>query len=379
MTADREKRRAISREAARRRRRVESDVFSDLVHLLPLQSSPQTQLDKPSIIRLTISYIRTRTLLTGIAGMHREASQRTNYRQMLDAGEEDLYLEKGENRGQKHKAEKVKEGVEALGLTEETDLYLRTLEGFLMVVSADGDIIFLSDNVRTYMGLTEAELMGCNIYEFTHPCDHEEIKNNLCLSAGCYWRGDKRDFVMRMCSTLTQTGRTTNLKSATWKVLRCQGRVKVCVPPSSPSCLLLTCQPLPLSHRLLSTHTFTSQHSLDMRFTHCDHRVTVLLGYSPVELLGRSLYVLCHTQDANCLSKSHVDLCSKSQSVSGQYRMLVRGGGYVWVETHSAIISTAPRSKFNPRVQQSLCVLCVTYVLSGVEEPCLQLSVEQYV
>lgn len=37
----------------------------------------------------------------------------------------------------------------------EINMYLRTLEGFLMVLSTEGDMIFLSDNVSTYMGLTQ--------------------------------------------------------------------------------------------------------------------------------------------------------------------------------------------------------------------------------
>lgn len=57
--------RAISREAARRRRRVESDVFGDLSRLLPLQPSVRAHLDKPSVIRLTLSYMRTRLLFRG--------------------------------------------------------------------------------------------------------------------------------------------------------------------------------------------------------------------------------------------------------------------------------------------------------------------------
>uniref|UniRef100_A0A673AWM3 Endothelial PAS domain protein 1b n=1 Tax=Sphaeramia orbicularis TaxID=375764 RepID=A0A673AWM3_9TELE len=214
-----------NREAARKRRRVESDVFGDLSRLLPLQPSARAHLDKPSVIRLTLSYIRLNALL------------------------------KGTTEGN-------------LCTSEETSLYLRILEGFLMVVSTDGDMIFLSDNVSRYMGLTQTELMGHNIFEFTHPCDHEEIRNNLRLSPG----ESKRDFIMRIKSALTQRGRSANLKSATWKVLHCEGRAMVSVAPATVSCLLLTCQPLPLSHTLLSKHTFTSQHSMDMRFTYCDHR-----------------------------------------------------------------------------------------------------------
>ncbi|XP_028424349.1 endothelial PAS domain-containing protein 1 [Perca flavescens] len=371
MTADKEKRRVISRDAARRRRRVESEVFADLSRLLPLQQSVQNHLDKPSVIRLTLSYIRMHTLLKGITGTKAEASHAVKCEPVMESGEEWQGCDRGRD-----DEEKKNDDVEA---SEETNMFLRIIEGFLIVLSTEGDMIYLSDNVSKYMGLTQTELMGHNIFEFTHPCDHEEIRNNLRLTAEEVWCGAKRDFVMRIKGALTHRGRNSNLKSATWKVLHCQGRAKVCVAPSSLSCLLLTCQPLPLSHTLLSTHTFTSQHSMDMRFTYCDQRITLLLGYSTEELLGRSIYDLCHTLDTNCLTKNHLNLCLKSQSVSGQYRMLVRGGGYVWVESHSAVIPSVRPSKFRPGAHQPLCILCVTYVLSGVEEPSLQLSLDQTV
>lgn len=34
-------------------------------------------------------------------------------------------------------------------------LFLKALEGFLLVVSADGDIIYISENVNKYLGLTQ--------------------------------------------------------------------------------------------------------------------------------------------------------------------------------------------------------------------------------
>ncbi|XP_034426626.1 hypoxia-inducible factor 1-alpha [Hippoglossus hippoglossus] len=369
MTADKEKRRVISREAARKRRQVESEVFRDLSRLLPLQPSVRSNLDKPSVIRLTLSYIRMHALLKVNSATEAETSQSVKYGDVLEGGEE--VCDGGQDGGEKETEEATEEA------TGETQLHLSTLEGFLMVLSSEGDMVYLSDNVSKYMGLTQTELMGHNIFDFTHPSDREEIRSNLQRMSEGVWCGATRTFVLRIKSTLTQRGRSTNLKSATWKVLHCQGRVRVCSAPSAGSCLLLTCQPLPLSHTLLSSHTFTSQHSMDMRFTHCDQRVTLLLGYSPVELLGRSIYDLCHTLDTDCLTKNHLNLCFKSQSVSGQYRMLVRGGGYVWVESHCAVIPSVRTSKSRFRSYQPLCILCVTYILSGVEEPSLLLSLDQ--
>ncbi|KAK6329426.1 hypothetical protein J4Q44_G00014040, partial [Coregonus suidteri] len=67
MTPERDRRRVMSCEAARARRRAESQVLTDMSQLLPLPSSLRPHLDKPSIIRLTISYLRIHTLLSGFA------------------------------------------------------------------------------------------------------------------------------------------------------------------------------------------------------------------------------------------------------------------------------------------------------------------------
>lgn len=39
----------------------------------------------------------------------------------------------------------------------------------------------------------------------------------------------------------------------------------------------------------------------------CVCRVNLLLGYRPEELLGRSVYQLCHPLDAASLARSHLD------------------------------------------------------------------------
>uniref|UniRef100_A0A8C9XU77 Uncharacterized protein n=1 Tax=Sander lucioperca TaxID=283035 RepID=A0A8C9XU77_SANLU len=158
--------RVISRDAARRRRQVESEVFVDLSRLLPFQQSVQDHLDKPSVIRLTLSYIRMHTLLKGTNDHHT----------LMESGQEWRGCDRGRD-----DEEKKTDNVEA---SEETNMFLRILEGFLMVLSTEGDMIYLSDNVSKYMGLTQTELMGHNIFEYTHPCDHEEIRNNLRLTAG---------------------------------------------------------------------------------------------------------------------------------------------------------------------------------------------------
>lgn len=45
--------------------------------------------------------------------------------------------------------------------SQETSMYLGILEGFVMVLSTEGDMIFLSDNVSKYMGLSQVKKPTC--------------------------------------------------------------------------------------------------------------------------------------------------------------------------------------------------------------------------
>jgi len=58
-----EKRKEKSRDAARSRRSRETEIFTDLGNALPVTSEQISQLDKASIMRLAISYLRVREMI----------------------------------------------------------------------------------------------------------------------------------------------------------------------------------------------------------------------------------------------------------------------------------------------------------------------------
>ena len=62
-----EKRKEKSRDAARHRRSRESDIFGDLTDALPLANASGLghALDKASVVRLAIAYLKSRRLLAG--------------------------------------------------------------------------------------------------------------------------------------------------------------------------------------------------------------------------------------------------------------------------------------------------------------------------
>lgn len=61
--------------------------------------------------------------------------------------------------------------------------------------------------------------MGQNIYEYSHPCDHDEIKDILSVKKDDQDHKDAvKSFFIRLKCTLTSKGRSVNLKSAIYKV-----------------------------------------------------------------------------------------------------------------------------------------------------------------
>ncbi|XP_075222186.1 HIF-1 transcription factor component sima [Lycorma delicatula] len=340
-----ERRKEKSRDAARCRRSRETEIFTDLAQALPLSTSSAAQLDKASIMRLAISYLRVRSIL------HK-----------LPSNEVEKKVQKFES-----------------PVSNPDPLYLKALEGFLIIVSADGDIVFLSENVTDYLGLSQMELMGQSIYEVSHPCDHSEVKEVL---AGKDTESLQQSFFLRIKCTLTSKGRNVNLKSATYKVIHCTGHVIGCDDTEdvcnnvtkkekdevntitcSQHCLVAIAEPIPHPVNIeipLGHHTFLSKHTLDMKFSYADEKMGEFLGYEPDDLVGKSVFEFHHALDSQAVDKAFKCLFSKGQSQTGRYRFLAYGGGYAWVLTQATLI-------YNNKAHKPQSVVCVNHVISGIE------------
>ncbi|XP_028921204.1 LOW QUALITY PROTEIN: hypoxia-inducible factor 3-alpha [Ornithorhynchus anatinus] len=355
-----ELRKEKSRDAARSRRSQETEVLYQLAHTLPFARGVSAHLDKASIMRLTISYLR----------MHR----------LCAAGEWSATPGGGS----------PEEPLDAC--------YLKALDGFVMVLTAEGDMVYLSENVSKHLGLSQLELIGHSVFDFVHPCDQEELQDVLAPRHGLSKKkkegttmtasgslATERSFSLRMKSTLTSRGRTLNLKAATWKVLHCTGHMRAYRPPRTQGprggapgepplrCLVLICEAIPHPGALeppLGRGAFLSRHSLDMKFTFCDERIVEVAGYTPDDLIGCSAFEYIHALDSDAVSKTIHTLLSKGQAVTGQYRFLARNGGYLWTQTQATVISGG-------RGGQAESIVCVHFVLSRVEETGMVLSLEQ--
>ncbi|XP_061682396.1 hypoxia inducible factor 1 subunit alpha, like [Syngnathoides biaculeatus] len=329
-----EQRKLRSRDAARCRRGKETELFYDLARTLPLPRRVSTHLDKAAVVRVALSFLRMRRLL------HPGAE--------IPNAEEDC---------------------------EDEDpaelLYTQALSGFIVVITAEGDMIYLTENVSKHVGIPQLELLGQSVYEFVHPCDQEELRDIL-LHPVCSKKvsPSQTNFFLRMKCTLTNRGRTVNIKSASWKVFHCTGHVRA---PPLDAAMTLLCQPVPHPSSVdfpLGTRTFLSRHSMDMRFTRCEGRLPELVGYEAGDLIGRSAFEFHHALDSVHVSKSLHTLLAKGQVSTSPYRFLASGGGFVWTETQATVL-------YNDKTSRAEAVVCLNFVLSAVEESDVVFSSEQ--
>ncbi|XP_055642782.1 protein similar isoform X2 [Toxorhynchites rutilus septentrionalis] len=378
-----EKRKEKSRDAARCRRSRETEIFQELAGLLPMRQEDVDHLDKASVMRLSIAYLRVRDMLelfptsSGSSGAAVAESE---------IKEDDAEGETSRNSDESDGS--VGEKKLNLGeLTLENEkFFLQTLDGFLLVLSADGDVTYISENVSEYLGISQIDVMGQPIWEYSHQCDHEELRealNGRHHSPSELLKGvtnseckplENRDFFLRLKCTLTSRGRSVNIKSASYKVIHVTGHIAC--KENGQRQLVAVARPLPHPSNIevpLDSSTFLSKHSLDMKFSYVDDKMFTLLGYNPADLMGKPFYECHHGIDSENLMGTFKNVISKGQSETARYRFLARTGGYAWVVTQATLIYDK---------QKPHSIVCVNYVISGVENKdeiysCAQLEARQ--
>lgn len=164
-----EKRKEKSRDAARTRRSRETEIFSDLGEALPLSKEEVEQLDKASVMRLAIAYLKVRDMVdTG------EWELRSNdletftrrlhcYNSFFEFPLISLFFvyflypvcPNKDNNELDHQQEDVKPSPDSLLGNESEQMLIKALDGFLLVLSDDGDITYVSENVTELLGLQQ--------------------------------------------------------------------------------------------------------------------------------------------------------------------------------------------------------------------------------
>ncbi|XP_018320622.1 protein trachealess isoform X3 [Agrilus planipennis] len=380
-----ELRKEKSRDAARSRRGKENFEFYELAKMLPLPAAITSQLDKASIIRLTISYLKLR-----------DFSGHGDPPWNRDGPPPNKSLKAGRSRTSAGLAMDIFEQHQGTHI-------LQSLDGFALALASDGRFLYISETVSIYLGLSQVEMTGSSIFDYIHQHDHSEIAEQLGLglsqgqsmaSPGSGseegasvtgtnnpdvssvmsivgnppYKGLDRAFCVRMKSTLTKRG--CHFKTSGYRVvlmvchLRPQysfSHSRKSQPPLLGMVALAIALPPPSVHEIrLESDMFVTRINFDFRIAHCEPKVSDLLDYTSEELTGKNLYSLCHGEDANKLRKCHIDLINKGQVLTHYYRIMNKNGGYTWMQTCATVVC-------NSKNAEEQNIICVNYVISGKE------------
>jgi neuronal PAS domain-containing protein 1/3 len=136
-----ELRKEKSRDAARSRRGKENREFVEIAGMLPLPHAITSQLDKASVIRLTIAYLKLREFAA-------KGSPKWN---------EETHEQRIKNQALRN-ASMTTNAMEDFAKHEGTHI-LQSLDGFAIALNSDGRFLYISETVSIYLGLSQVSFL----------------------------------------------------------------------------------------------------------------------------------------------------------------------------------------------------------------------------
>ncbi|XP_076835765.1 neuronal PAS domain-containing protein 4B isoform X2 [Brachyhypopomus gauderio] len=230
-------------------------------------------------------------------------------------------------------------------LSELSEL-VHALPGFLLLLTSEGKLLYLSDNVAEHLGHSMVDLVAQSdsVYDIIDPADHFIMRSNL------------------VPVTAPDTERLFRCRFNTSKFVRRQGsgnRVSLvrarCLPSpyhaasywTSNSVWVCFCSPLepqapqpsatrnplptPPAEQAFLLACFQSQHSRDMRFQAAQECVSVYLGYDVDTLQSRSWYSFLHPRDLAHASTQHCTLLREEGERQVEMVVQVETADHSWV------------------------------------------------
>ncbi|XP_064015633.1 circadian clock protein PASD1 isoform X2 [Pogoniulus pusillus] len=245
---------------------------------------------------------------------------------------------------------------------EFTQLMLEALDGFLIALTTDGIIIYVSDSVSSLLGHLPSDLVDQNILNFLPEREQSEVYkllsphmlmtdpvaadflNEKQIEFCCHLARGSLDpneplmyeyvkFVVDFkYFTHVPTPSCNGFESAIARAFRSATEEQICLVATVR---LVTPQFLKeLCNVEEPCEEFTSRHSLEWKFLFLDHRAPPIIGYLPFEVLGTSGYDYYHADDLELLARCHEHLMQFGKGKSCYYRFLTKGQQWIWLQTH---------------------------------------------
>uniref|UniRef100_A0A8L0DWF9 Aryl hydrocarbon receptor 1a n=1 Tax=Oncorhynchus mykiss TaxID=8022 RepID=A0A8L0DWF9_ONCMY len=329
---------AKSNPSKRHRERLNGEL-DRLASLLPYPQDVISKLDKLTILRLCVSYLRAKSFFN--VTLQSTASQRPESNVLK---KKELHVPEGE-------------------------LLLQVLNGFVLVVTAGGTIFYASSTIQDYLGFHQSDVVHQSVYDVIHMEDRAELQRQLHWALNTPDTGQlvsaspqavtaykpealppenstflERNFVCRLrCLLDNSTG---------FLALNIQGRLKFlhgqsdrtkegkAIPPQLALFALASpLQPPTILEIRTKNFIFKTKHKLDFTPIACDAKGKMVLGYTEAELCNHgSGYQFIHAADMLHCAENHMRMIKTGESGMTVFRLLTKLTGWVWVQGNARLV-----------------------------------------
>uniref|UniRef100_A0A4W4EP97 Aryl hydrocarbon receptor n=1 Tax=Electrophorus electricus TaxID=8005 RepID=A0A4W4EP97_ELEEL len=322
-----------------------------LAGLLPFPSAVTASLDKLSILRLCVSYLRAKSFFSG---------ESAETRVCICVCARCVYF------------------------------CLQALSGFVLVVTSEGIIFYVSHTIQDYLGFHQTDVMHQSVFELIHTEDQQDFRRNLhwafnpppisgvglaygntvSNSALVAYNPEQlppenssfleRSFVCRFRCLLDN--------SSGFLALSFQGRLKFLhgqnrrlddgAQALSQLALFTVATPLQMPS-ILEIRTknmiFRTKHKLDFTPMACDAKGKIVLGYTEAELRVRgSGYQFIHAADMLYCAENHVRMIKTGESGLTVFRLLTKENRWKWVQANARLVYKNGRPDYIIATQRPL-------------------------
>ncbi|KJH45178.1 Helix-loop-helix 34 family protein [Dictyocaulus viviparus] len=281
-----------NRSLAKHRRSLENGEFSNLANVLPLSRAITGQhIDKTTMVRLALSYIKLHKLIRST---------------VCDVIDYDRLW---------------------------TNSLLELMDCFLMVLDPQGNVLYVSETISIYLGLSQVEMTGNPIAEYIHSDDWQHFYSIFCSS----FYGWAEMCSVRMKSSLTKRANKKDSLRASpgFKVMRMD-------MTSCNGCRLVVCSSLPqpiLSSIYIRNNSFVITTAVDLSILYVDSTAGQMLCecqyFNSFDLKGVSFYSVVHVDEVEIVRKMHIEVFKLGSYRPPMYRMMsVQGRHAFYVESN---------------------------------------------
>ncbi|XP_038851054.1 aryl hydrocarbon receptor 1a isoform X2 [Salvelinus namaycush] len=342
---------AKSNPSKRHRERLNGEL-DRLASLLPYPQDVISKLDKLTILRLCVSYLRAKSFFN--VTRQSTASQRPECNVLK---KQDLHVPEGE-------------------------LLLQVLNGFVLVVTAGGTIFYASSTIQDYLGFHQSDVVHQSVYDIIHMEDRAELQRQLHWALNPPLTADTGQLVSDSASpqavtvykpealppensTFLERNFVCRLRclldnSTGFLALNIQGRLKFlhgqsertkegkAIPPQLALFALASpLQPPTILEIRTKNLIFKTKHKLDFTPIACDAKGKMVLGYTEAELCNHgSGYQFIHAADMLHCAENHMRMIKTGESGMTVFRLLTKLTGWVWVQANARLVYKNGRPEY---------------------------------